>query len=190
MKKIIQLRGTNATGKTTAVRNFINLNNNCIYKIPVRGKEYEYTFLPDRNIVVAGRYDLRECGGIDGIITNKYILKEYMYKIMVDLKPEAVILDAVMYGVSFQFGYELSKVGEQLGYHYIGVLCAPPLDVSLLRLYKRNGGKEINVDHLQQKYFQSLKAYRRSCSAGMDMKLIDTSKIPKDKMQKIIEDCL
>lgn len=186
MNKLIQIRGTNATGKTTAVRNLISEGKFKIFSIKVRGKEYPYTY--DGEIVVGGRYDTRECGGLDGVIKDKNVMKEYVIKLLKELKPKAFILDAVMYGVTFRFAYELNVVCESLGYHYIGLTFAPPLDVSLLRLYQRNGGKDINVEHLQQKHIQSVKAYKRLKACGVDVRLIDTSKVPKEHMHKIIQE--
>ena len=187
MKKIIQLRGTNATGKTTAVRNFIARCDFCIQTIEVNGKRYNYSYDKGRNIIVAGRYDTRECGGVDGEIQEKKVLQEYLYRLLKLLKPEALIIDAVIYGLTFRFGYELMKVGEALGYHYIGIVCAPPLEVALARLYGRNGGKLINEKNLQDKYFACLRAYEKSLEVGMDMRLVDTSTIPREEAHTIIE---
>lgn len=188
MNKVIQIRGTNATGKTTAVRNLINKGGYRVASIQVRGTEYPYTYRD--GIVIGGRYDTRECGGLDGVIKDKTIMKEYIVKLLKGMKPKVLILDAVMYGVTFQFAYELDIACKSLGYHYIGLTFAPPLDVSLLRLYQRNGGKYINVEHLQNKHISSIKAYKRLKACGVDVRLIDTSKVPKDQMHKIIEDAI
>lgn len=188
MKKVIQVRGTNGTGKTTAVRSLIERGDFKVYFVTVRGKEYPYTY--DGKIVIGGRYDTRECGGLDGVIKDREVLKDYIVKLLKMLQPDALILDAVMYGTTFKFAYELNIACKSLGYTYIGITCAPPLDVSLQRVYMRNGGKEVNVESLQKRHFSSVKAYKRLKAVGMDVRLIDTSKIPKEQMYRIIEDVL
>ena len=188
MNKFIQVRGTNATGKTTAVRNLIQKGDFSVYSTNVYGNNFPYTF--DGQTLIGGRYDTRECGGLDGVIKDRNVLKEYIIKLIKQYQPKTFILDAVMYGTTFKFAYELNYVLKKMGYKYIGLTFAPPLDVSLIRLYQRNGGKEINVEHLQQKHIQSISAYKKLKACGIDVRLIDTSKIPKEQMHKIIEDVI
>lgn len=76
MRKIIQLRGTNATGKTTACRQFIQSGQFTVRSVPVYGKYIEYHYDEQRKIAVVGRYDQRECGGVDGYIKNKNFLRD------------------------------------------------------------------------------------------------------------------
>ena len=69
--KVIQLRGTNATGKTTAIRQFIEKGEFEIGTINVQGLTIEFHEEKKRGIIILGRYDLSTTGGIDGRITNK-----------------------------------------------------------------------------------------------------------------------
>lgn len=188
MKKVIQLRGTNATGKTTAVRQFIGHGSFSILEIKVGGNDVEYCYDKERNIVVLGRYDDRECGGIDGRIKSVGALNDSIVKVLREVGPEHLIFEGVVYGLTFKFAYELNFVCDKLGYHYTGLCLTPPLDDALMRLYQRNGGKEINVEHLQNRYFSSIRAYNKLKANGVDVKMINTSAIPKKDMYRIIED--
>lgn len=188
MKKIIQLRGTNATGKTTACRQFVQSGHFCVRSVPVHGKDIEYHYDDERKIAVVGRYDQRECGGVDGYIKNKNFLRDSIVKIIKKERPDALIFEGVMYGVTFKFGAEIDIVSKKLGYHYVGICFFPPLDVALERLYSRNGGKEVNVKSFQDKHISAAKAYKKLRDNGTDVKIIDTSKIPLKDMKRIIED--
>lgn len=188
MKKLIQIRGANASGKTTAVRGLIEEGNFDVLFVEIQGKNYPYTY--DGKIAIAGRYDKNECGGADACIHSAEALQEYIVKLLKDLGPEAFILDAVMYGTTFKFGYELSVVCKKLGYEYIGLCFTQPFEETLRRIYGRNGGREINAESLLDKQNSSLKSFSKLKAAGVNVRLIDTSKIPKDEMKGIIKGVL
>ena len=188
MRKVIQLRGTNATGKTTAVRQLIETGGFEVRFFRHGKMDVAYTMNDERSICVLGRYDTRVCGGFDGVIKDKRLLMDIIIKMLKVLQPKYYVLEGVMYGVTFAFGFNLNKVCDMLGYHYVGLCLIPPLDVSLLRLYGRNGGKEIDVKHLQDKHFATIRAYEKLKANGVDVKIVNSAIIPKDQMQKMIED--
>lgn len=188
MNTFIQLRGTNGVGKSTTVRQIIEHGGFRVYMLSLHGKEYPYTF--DGKTLIAGRYDTRECGGLDGVIKDRTIMKDYIVRLLKQRNPQVFILDAVMYGNTFDFAYQLNRLCEGLGYHYIGISLSPPFEVCLQRVLERNGGKPIKVKNLQSKYRSSLIAYQKLKGIGVDIRLIDTSKIPESEMHKIIEDVL
>lgn len=188
--KVIQLRGTNAVGKTTAIRQFVNRGNFCVKSFVMNGIEVEYHKDDERGIVVLGRYDQNVTGGIDGRITNKNVLRDAILKALSVEKPNVLLFEGIVYGVTFKFAYELFKVLKLRGCDYLGVCLEPPLDVSFERLSERNGGKPIDAMSVQQKWFTAQRAYEMLKEAGVPVVFVDSSKIPKDKMYKIIEDVL
>lgn len=138
--------------------------------------------------VVAGRYnDNSRSGGIDGFISDKWLLKEYLFRILMIVKPEALIFEGIMYGITYKFGYEVYKICESLGYEYVGLQMDIPLENALTRIYERNGGKGINVESLQKKIQTSYSAYLKLKGSGVHCEMVDTSKIAKDRMYQIIE---
>lgn len=188
MRKVIQLRGTNAVGKTTAVRQLTESGGFEVRLFRHGKMDVEYHMNDSRSICVLGRYDTRVCGGFDGVITDKRLLMDVIIKMLKELKPQYYVLEGVLYGVTFQFGFNLKKVCDMLGYHYKGLCLFPPLEVSLMRLYGRNGGKEIDVKSFQNKHLSAVKAYEKLRLNGVDVKIINTAEIPLEHMSKIIED--
>lgn len=186
--KVIQLRGTNATGKTTAVRQFIAKGNFEVRDIAVNGEIIEYHYEPDRNIVILGRYYTRVSGGVDGSITNKNVLRNSIVKILRAIRPETFIFEGIVYGVTFKFGYELYRALKSLNYDYKAICLVPPLEVAFDRVAERNGGKPVDLLSIQRKWFSAARAAENLKQHGVPVRIVDTSKIPKDAMWKIIQD--
>lgn len=186
--KVIQLRGTNATGKTTTIRQFIECGEFVVKTIRVAGRDIEYHWEERRRIAILGRYDQAMSGGVDGYITNKDLLRDTILKIMKNVKPDVLLFEGIVYGVTFEFAFKLARVLKKINCEYIGICFMPPLDVVFERLAKRNGDKAVDYMSVQNKWFSANRAYDKLRKNGIRVKAIDTSKIPKKKMQKIIED--
>lgn len=186
--KVIQLRGTNATGKTTAIRQFLTRGKFCVCTINVQQREIEYHWDAERRIALLGRYDQAMSGGVDGYITDKNLLRSAIIRIVRTIKPNALLFEGIVYGVTFKFAYELSKALSLYGAEYVGICFTPPLDVVFDRLASRNGGKPVDYMSVQGKWFTASRAYDKLKASGINVKAIDTTKIPKDQMWRIIED--
>ena len=186
--KVIQLRGTNATGKTTAMRQFISRGGFVIESIIISKKLIEYHYNPDRKIIVLGRYDKAVSGGIDGHITDKNLLRDTIMRLMKTVKPEVLLFEGIVYGVTFQFAYELARALKTIGVEYRGICLIPPLEVVFDRLAGRNGDKPVNYMSVQNKWFTTSRAYQKLKKNGLKVKAIDTTNIPYDQMYRIIED--
>lgn len=187
MARVIQLRGTNATGKTTAIRQFINRGTFSVKEIPVAGRQIEYHWDAGRRIAILGRYDQCMSGGIDGYITSKELLGSAILRIVKCIQPNALLFEGIVYGVTFQFAYDLNKALKRADADYVGICFIPPLDVALERLKDRNGGKPVDVGSVQNKWFTASRAYIKLKEAGVNVKVVDTSRIQKQEMWKIIE---
>lgn len=63
MKRIIQIRGANATGKTTIVRQFIDRHDLKMAWKDINGVKTPFYVSDDKKIVILGRYDRKTGGG-------------------------------------------------------------------------------------------------------------------------------
>ena len=191
MNKIIQIRGCFGSGKSSAVRGFLNANGGEVRFITLAdNKDYSYTICPTLNAIAGGRYDQRECGGIDALIHNANVLHEYVLSVIKKLSPEYLILDGVMYNNTFSFSYALAQIGKRYGYDFQGILMLPPLQTAIERIYHRNGGKPINVKSLESQYFSAIRSAEKLKQVGLNIKTVDTSKIRFENMGRIIQDAL
>lgn len=176
------------TGKTTAARTYIQKKGGFkVEFMTVFGKEYPYTYNAKENIVVCGRYDRNVCGGIDGIIRDSKVVKQYVMQLL-KIKPDIIVFEGVMYGLTFKFSNELAMICRLNGYEYKAIVLAPEFNVLLERIYERNGGKPIKVESLNKNYMNSLKSSRKLKESGVYVKFIDTAKVSKQNMWRLIED--
>lgn len=186
--KVIQLRGTNATGKTTTIRQFIERGTFEVRSIEVAKRDIEYHWDNERKIAIIGRYDQAMSGGVDGYITDKNLLRDTIIRMLRVIKPNVLLFEGIVYGVTFKFAFELARVLKQIKCEYVGICFIPPLDVVFDRLALRNGDKEVDYMSVQNKWFTASRAYDKLRQNGINVKAIDTTKIPKEQMYKIIED--
>lgn len=186
--KVIQLRGTNATGKTSTIRQFIDKGDFVVKSINMGARDIDYHWDERRKICVVGRYDQAMSGGIDGYITNKDFLRDVIVRIVKSIKPEVLLFEGIVYGVTFKFAYELQRLLNRWGVEYIGICLNPPLNVVFDRLAIRNGDKPVDYMSVQNKWFTANRAYEKLKRSGVNVKTVDTSNIPKELMYKIIED--
>lgn len=185
---MIQLRGTNATGKTTAIREFINHGDFRVAELDLHGRKIEYHWDDQREIAILGRYDQRVTGGIDGYITSKNELMDAIVRMIKTVKPRVLLFEGIVYGVTFKFAYDLCRVLKQMKCEYTGLCLIPPLEVALDRLALRNGDKPVDYMSVQNKWFTANRAYEKLRQNGIRVKAIDTSKIEKESMWRIIQD--
>lgn len=189
MKQFFQIRGCMGSGKTTIARQIVQSGEFVVDFIDIFGKKYPYTRSKDGKIVVTGRYDIvsRKCGGLDGTIKNKEIMKEYVIALLkMSPSPQIIIFEAVMYGVTFKFSYELANNCKKFGYSYKAYALFPSFDVLLNRLYERNGGRQIKVESILKQYNRGLDSSKKLVANGIDVEFIDTAKVPLEEMHKII----
>lgn len=187
MKQVIQLRGTFATGKTSTARSVLAHGNFEKLFIEIHGREYPYNYDAGKRWVVTGQYDKNECGGLDGIITDKQLLKHYLYKLMRQVKPDVILFEAVMYGMSLKFGLEIDSMCRKAGYKYTGVLLSPDFEVVMANLYRRNGGKPMDEVEKYNAWRSALVAQKKLHDMGVKTAIEDSSKYSLDDMYMIVD---
>lgn len=183
--KLIQIRGNNASGKTTTVRQFIQRNNFEIKEISIKGKKTFITTNEDNSIVVLGRYD-KKTGGCDLFDNKEHVFNTIIW-VIVNLRPQTIIFEGMIYSFTYKFASILSDYVRKYNYKYVGICLYIPVELSLERLYKRNGGKQINEKMLCEKAKAMLGAYKKLYEKGYNVKILDTGKIKEEVMYQILE---
>lgn len=170
------------------VREFINANgSNCeITSVSVGPRKIECHKIND--IIIIGRYDKAACGGCDAAIKTGEELKNTIAKIVRTLKPSIIIFEGVMYGKSYGFTYEIYKYAQAIKADFVAICLEPSFDVSLERIYSRNGGKEVNVKSLESGWRGSIKSNKKLEFANVPIISCDTGKLTKEEMGKLLED--
>lgn len=188
-KKLIQLRGACASGKSTAASAFLQTGNFESREIRVGANNFPYSYDEQQKIVVTGRYNqTRACGGLDGVKVNREDMLNYLTKIIKGISPDAIIFEAVMYGKTSQFARELQRLCWAFGYEYVGLSFLPPFEAEMKMLAGRNGKaeNEINTETIYSQYKSVYASHKKLKAEGFNMKIINTAEIPKEKMGEII----
>lgn len=186
--KIIQIRGINGSGKSTVAREYIENGHFVVREQSLAGSQYSYCY--DGETAIIGRYDVRECGGVDGEIRDGDELKNLIVRIAKEVKPETLVFEGIMYGKSFQFSYDIHKWAKAMGHKYIALCLMPSFDEAMLRVWNRNGGKPVNVEALENGYRACIKSNSKLRAMGVDVRIVDTGNIPKGEMWRVIEEVI
>lgn len=185
--KIIQIRGSNGAGKTTVVRQFIAGRESEIIQVKVGNKTVQCTKVGDG--VVIGRYDQNVCGGCDSAVKGADTLKDCIAAIA-KKKPEFIVFEGVLYGQTFDFSYQISKLAKILNAEYVALCLESPFAMNIERIYGRNGGKPIKVKALCDKYYRTLVNHVKLRDAGVNAISVDTTNVPLEKMGEILEEVI
>lgn len=142
------------------------------------------------NTVVIGRYDKNACGGCDAAIKNGDELKETLAKVMRELSPDAIVFEGVMYGKSVDFTNQVYLFCKRKKADFTAICLEPSFEMSLQRIYERNGGKEINVKSLENGWRASIKSNKKLREMGVPTVTYNTGNMTKQEMGMVLEDVL
>ena len=182
--QIIQIRGGNATGKTTTVRQFVNKHNLKIEEIIVNGQK-TYISTNNKDIVVLGRYDKLN-GGCDLFEGREHVTQTIIY-IIKTMRPKTIIFEGFIYGLSYKFGCDVQKLAQIFGYEYLAITLIRDENNGLNILYKRNGAVNINEKNFLSKYKASISAHKKLKNSGIKALMVNTDNVQEKEMYKIIE---
>lgn len=184
--KIIQIRGCNGTGKTTAVREFVNKNNLKIKEITINNLLTHISVSDDNKIVVLGRYD-KKSGGCDLYKSNDHVFNTMIW-VITNIKPRLVIYEGVIYSTIYKFSVRVAEMAKKYGYKYMSIQLRTAPSTILDRIYKRNGGKKINEKLVFNKIKMVNSAQNKLHLDGYETKTIDTTNIDLNNMYRILEE--
>jgi dephospho-CoA kinase len=190
MKRMIQLRGSNGYGKTTAVSQFVLKHGMKPENIECNGLTYELQTDGHGTYVLAKKRKDGTYSGLDGTVNNRNDLINLITKLIAERQPEVIVFEGLIYGLTFKLGFDLNNLAKKNGYKFTAVCLTIPRDTAIERIYKRNGGKPFNQDAFDGRCKSNLKAYERLRDNGIDTRLVDTSRIQYKDMYKVIEGVL
>lgn len=163
-KKIISFKGTNGSGKSTIPFQIIANDEDCVmissigtpleklYKKPI------ITYSPRYNIAVVGRYET-SCGGCDAFKCMEDIrtVITMLWPFDVHILYEGVIVSHSKVPW-YEFMVKFNNEGVYVCREVLYVFLQTPLEDCLKRIYKRNGGKQIKEDMVEEKHRRLIKS--------------------------------
>ena len=182
---VIQIRGCNATGKTTIVRQFIEKYNLSMKELDVNGTKTIITSNEDNSLVVLGRYD-KTIGGCDLYSGTKQVFSTIIYCIK-NFNSKTIVFEGMLYSKTFSFTNNLKKAIKNFGYKYIGIYLYRTFD-NVVRLLTERNGKGVNLKNLIPTYKSCYTSYLNCKKAGLNMKKINVDNIKFEEMGEILEE--
>lgn len=184
----LQIRGANGAGKTTAVRDFCEKHGMRMEEMSVGGIPTFITSTASKDIIALGRYD-KKIGGCD-IYKNKNHVRATLEYCVRQYQPQYIVWEGLLYGLTFKFSKEVAVWLGSHGYKYRGLLFNIDFDTALERIYNRNGGREINLQSLQNKIERAYISSMQLAESGCRVKVVNTKDIPKAELYREVEKLL
>lgn len=148
MKKLINIRGAVATGKTTCVRQYCNIYGYRVEVLHLKSCDFPITLIDSQNVVILGDYGREtnctgcdsiskrngESIGISGIATAVIaVAKKYC--------PNAIIYEHMIGSQIYKGTKRIADAGIMAGYEYCGIQLWRTQSNRLAMLEKRSGAQ-------------------------------------------------
>lgn len=163
---IINIRGTNASGKSSVVKSLIEAKGGS----PLYAGKKVIGYQLQGQTMVVGRYETA-CGGVDASFSKKGDT-ERVEQIIRDWAGEGfhVVFESILISTVYSRWLKLSQdfAGE-----YVWAFMDTPLDLCFDRVYERNGGKPIKRDLLESKYNTCRKHVKKAAEDGQRVVMLD-----------------
>lgn len=193
MRKVINIRGTNGSGKSTFPIELLkrSTDNEQIDFITEEGVKAALTVLHDTRWVFLGKYKGVKTGGLDTIRTTQAI-KDSLYKALKDYPEYNVIMEGILCSTVRSTYVDLFiDIRKNYDVEIVIVGLTTPLEVCLERIQERNGGKDINEQLVVDKHRTVERGLPYFNNGIFKVVKIDTSKydLPKliDKFERLYE---
>lgn len=174
--KLVNLRGTNGSGKSSVPFSFINSDKDTFeLTYQVDGKERVIaTVCPNEKWLFLGAYRTK-CGGLDYYKTVEQTVDSLN---LVFRLPFNILLEGVIASTIFSTYADLfNQININHERDVIVASLLPPLNTCLQRIQSRNGGKEVKCDQVEFKYNTVKKNVEKFRNAGLNSIELDNSQI-------------
>ena len=187
MKRLINIRGGCASGKTTAVKGFCKRHETAAAVIQTRDYKCPITVIDGGRYIALGNYLLDGCTGVDRYKDGKTQIKAAIYGIIANYNPEVIIFEGMLISLLYNATKEIADYAGNFGYEYVGVWLHRSFQSQIDMLLKRNNGTPKGVKHIAGDRKRVLGSARRLAANGYKVVPIDVEKIAESEMWSVIE---
>lgn len=180
-KYVVNVRGINASGKSTAVRLFCRAFSLQPEVLEFGGQKYRV--MTDGKKIAVGWYrPYSVAEGCDALKAGKEDFKRFLEYLLKERKPEIVVYEKQIWSTTYKLTKEIAGITEQSGYQFIAIHMKIRYEVALNRLFFRNGGNLTNLDNFDNRFYQVQCARKNMKKNRIVVFDADVEKIPKEKM--------
>lgn len=189
---IVAVRGPNGSGKSSIPMSMLDDPDKKIVTKPWHGKQRNiYTVFPTYGWVTLGSY-LIKTGGLDQFDNNDMIKKAFWYAIKhysdkYNILMEGSIASTIYSTYANMFQEALDKYPD-LEIQVVSLL--PPVEECIKRIYKRNGGKPIKEDLVNEKWKATKRSHKHFLDDGFNAWVWDNTDTTDEKLIHQLEERL
>ena len=143
----------------------------------VSGVSREWWF--DGKVAVIGKYNDRNCCGVDaGNYSGDELIKT-VKTIAVRNRPEVILFEDVRFGGNFTFKQKMKDAADEVGYEYYLLALFASLECSCNRVLNRSGNIDADYDAMRSKARGVIKSTKKAQEIGAKVVFCDTGKNDK-----------
>ena len=172
--KIIQICGSNGTGKTTLVKNLIRGGKFLKMNVVIDGKNREWWY--DGRIAVIGKYNSANCCGCDAGNYTGETLINVISALILAYRPNVILFEDVRFGGSYTFKTRAMRIAKENGYEYCSFVLMARFETLCKRVLGRTGNENVNFDQIRSKARQVISSSRKIHDDGASVVWVDTEK--------------
>lgn len=186
MGVVINIRGINASGKSTAVREYCRGNGLKPVTISFRG--HNYRAMTDGRKYVLGWYKpYSNSEGLDRLDADKEEFKLFFHWFLRKYSPEVVVYEKQIWSTTYKLTSEIVKICKKYGYKFAVVLMQIKYEDALNRMYERNGGKDKNFENFNNRFLSVYRSTNSLSELDISYFRVNVMKIEIDRMKTILE---
>jgi len=196
MKKLINIRGAVASGKTTAVRQFCEHMGFSVEIMHMNNADIPVSIIDSGRIVVLGNYaNKSNCTGTDplrfknGKSATKKLIAQSITQIYRQYNPEIIVYEHMLTSQLFKSTKEIADVGRSFGYEYFGVQLYLSEKKRESLLEKRSGARA-----RKKRFSDAARRVNRSTEmlneGGYKVIVRNVERTEHDSMWKVVQDAV
>jgi len=185
MKIVVNVRGINASGKSTAVREYCRVNG--LKPVNIQYKGDDYRVMTGNGVYVVGWYKpYSNSEGCDALKADKEDFKGFLKYLMREKKPEIIVYEKQIWSTTFKLTWEISQIARKADYKFIAIQMCIDYQTALNRLFGRNGGNFGNLDNFDGRFRAVYKSKESMIKSGLPVLDAFVGKISKEDMGNVI----
>lgn len=195
MKKLINIRGAVATGKTTAVRQFCERRGFRVEEVETKDAIVPVSVV-NNGIIVLGNYKKKvNCTGVDafrkkdGASGTKETIWNAIIAVATKYEPEIILYEHMLTSQLFKSTKEIADVGRMLGYEYYGYQLYRS-EESRMRLLMARSGVKAKTKNFNVHSKRANRATVMLNEGGYPVKVVNVENVAKENMWSIVENAI
>ena len=188
MKYVVNVRGINASGKSTAVRQFCIKNNMYAETIEYNGNEWKV--MTNGKYIAIGHYKpYSNSEGCDSLRKSKEEFKDFLRWLLLR-NYEIVVYEKQIWSTTYKLTAEICTISRKCGYTFIAVQMSVDYQSALNSLFRRNGNNFGNLENFDRRFYGVQRSRRKLLQKKVALYDAIIKTIPKEQMYETIYDAI